>query len=268
MPELPFQPFLMVDSGAFSAHTQGKPIALDEYMAFCHKLQRKMPSAIYVNLDVISSKDASVDVGKLSYENWQTMKRNGLEPLPVFHLHTDLKWLGKYMAETDYIALGAVVLQKTNKRKAHALSHVWEQLVDKDRNPLIKVHGMGVTSFELMRNYPWFSIDSTSWLQAAIFGKVLIPHRKNGAWDYDRKPHVLDVSSKSPKVGDREHIKNLRPLVKQEVERYVRENDYELAALAEDPYARMCLNALFYTRFVRLLTWPRPLRTTSNRLIH
>jgi hypothetical protein len=260
-----FQPLLMIDSGAYSAFTKGKQIDLDEYIKFCHDLKSKMPSAIYVNLDVIS-RDGSA--GRESYQNYLTMRNAGLDPLPVFHLHSELKWLHKYLERTDYIAIGAVVAKKSSAKKLACLDELWEHLVGLDRMPICKVHGMGVTSFSLMARYPWFSIDSTSWLQASIYGKVMIPYRKDGGWDYVRKPRNLDVSDKSPDPNDLEHIANLRENVKREVTKYVTEQGFTLEELSKDGFKRMCINSLFYAEFVRRLKWPRPFGVKAPRLLH
>lgn len=262
---------LMIDSGAFSAFHQKKPLDVFEYIEYLLKVVEEYPEAEYVNLDVIGGD------GSDSYRNWSIMRAAGLNPLPVYHVSTDPKWLKRYMRHTDSIGLGAIANMSTQKR-TWALDRIWhEYLVDPDRMPKVKVHAMGVTSFPLMQRYPWYSIDSTSWLQAAMYGKLFIPHTTNGQWDYNRKPYVIGVSSRSPMTKERgQHISNLPPRMKQHLMRYIEMVGFKygkskfvdgkeeiLVPGLSNRYEKRCeLNVLFYAKFVKLLLWPRRFEIT------
>ena len=278
-----YQPHLIVDSGAYSAFTLKKgPIDLQEYIAFVHKMLRRKPDAEYVNLDVIGA--GTQDTGELSYNNWMEMRKNGLTPLPVYHVNADIKWLKKYLAQTDYVALGAIADMVTHRRML-ALDRVFEDyLIEKrTRLPKFRTHAMGVTSFPLIQRYPWFSLDSTSWLQAASYGKIFVPRLKGGQWDYARAPYQMNMSFLSPSLKDRKvHIQNLTPHMRAVLDKYIADMGFVLGkskfvdkveevvepGLANSYYHRRYANALFFARFVGAMAYPRPFSAFRPLSLH
>jgi len=264
---------LMIDSGAYSAFYQGGEVDIEEYIDFIKRILVGKPDVVYISLDVINN-------GKATYKNWQRMKRAGLQPIPVYHAVTDEKWLQKYLAQTDHIAIGAVAKMASSQRKV-ALDRLWSNyLTDKEGWPLYKVHGFAVTGFSLMKRYPWHSLDSTSWLQSAMYGKVLVPHRRAGQWDYSRKPHSVFFSNRSPQIKNRgEHIETVSPLTRQLVLDYIahlgssygvskfdKEGKEEIVepGICNDWMLRARMNAWFYTKFLAQLAWPRQFKIEKS----
>lgn len=146
----------IVDSGAFSAHTSGKKIHLDNYIKFLKENQFET----YANLDVIADPETTI-------KNENKMKASGLNPLPVFHFGEDVKYLERLLTgEYNYIALGGMV--GTDNLK-NWLDSVWELIITKQ--PHLKVHGFGLTNIEHVLSYPWYSVDSSSWCSTVRFGK-------------------------------------------------------------------------------------------------
>ena len=64
-------------------------------------------------------------------------------------------------------------------------------MVDHTGKPRLKVHAFGITAIPIMERYPWYSVDSSSWIQSAAFGSIITPE-----WG------PLSVSSKSPSRHD------------------------------------------------------------------
>lgn len=93
-------PELFVDSGAFSAATQGVEIDIGEYCAFVQEYADLIE--VYSNLDVIGDP-------KATFRNQCEMERRGLSPLPVFHVGGDWSYLERYIERYSYIALGGRV---------------------------------------------------------------------------------------------------------------------------------------------------------------
>lgn len=261
---------LMIDSGAYSAFTRGEPIDLQRYIEYLHRVIPLFDSVEYVNLDVIGGD------GSDSYENWQEMRRQGLNPVPVYHVITDVKWLKKYLRETDHISIGAVAAT-AYKRRTWSLDRVWEEfLVGSDRMPLFRVHGMGATSFRIMRRYPWHSVDSTSWLQPSAYGKLFLPKRTADGWDYTGQPNAVFVSEKSGRRGDKnEHLANWPKEKQQVVFQYLEEvgmplgeskivdgeEEVVIPGVRNDYWMRCQLNAMFFGRAFKAIEWPRPFST-------
>ena len=163
---------VFIDSGAFSAHTLGVTIDLPTY---CNYIKQ--------NQDIIRVEDGVMMASVLdgigdalkTYQNQMEMERLGAKPLPCFHVGEDEQYLEWYVAKYDYITLGGMVIQ-TKEVLIKWLDRIWEKyLTDGSGNPKLKVHGFGVTSTELMQRYPWWSCDSSSWIQAAAFGSIIEP---------------------------------------------------------------------------------------------
>lgn len=259
---------VMIDSGAYSAWRQGVPVDIQEYIRYVKTLlKRGYPQIVYVNLDVIGD-------GEGSYTNWKIMRDAGLDPLPIYHAGTDEKWLKKYLHHTDHIGLGAIANMSSDKRK-WALDRIWmDYLLDEKSMPKFKVHAMGVTSFELMARYPWHSIDSTSWLQAGMYGKVFLPKRRNGVWLFNEQPIVLAFSSQSPTIKEKgKHIDSVSPIERKLLMDYLAFTQFPLGkskmngdeeevieeGVSNNYQLRCSLNAFFFSKFVANLPWPRPM---------
>lgn len=192
------RPLLFIDSGAYSAWAlslgaeEGEEVTIniDEYIEFIRYFEPYIDA--YANLDVIGD-------GQGSYENWLYMRAKGLNPLPVFHAGTDLKFLKAYLKEADYLCLGALT-GGTLPETIRSLDMIWgHYLTDGKGMPLLKVHGFGLTTIRSIRRYPWYSVDSSAWCAVGRNGAIIIPKRKNGKWVYDEMSWKLPVSTRSPK---------------------------------------------------------------------
>jgi len=207
---------LFLDSGAFSAKTQGVEINLEDYIAFIKEHEDVIE--VYANLDVIGD-------AKATYKNQRIMEHAGLNPMPVFHYGADIKWLEKYLETHDYIALGGMV--KT-PNLVPWLDNIWHNyLTDEDGLPKVKVHGFGLTSLSLMLRYPWYSVDSTSWVVTGRMGSIYVPFWRDGKWIYDSSSWKISVSNKSPDLKDKgSHYQTLSPIQKKQIDQYLQEKGY------------------------------------------
>lgn len=210
---------LFLDSGAFSAMTQGVTIDIQEYIQFIKENEDVIE--VYANLDVIGS-------AELTYKNQRIMEQAGLKPLPVFHYGEDVKWLKKYLAQGyEYIALGGMV--KT-PHLIYWLDDLWHNyLTDAKGMPIIKVHGFGLTGLSLMMRYPWYSVDSTSWVVTGRLGSIYVPRYRAGQWIYDENSWKISVSNKSPDATEAgKHIDTMTPMERKLVLQYLEEKGYKL----------------------------------------
>lgn len=146
---------VFVDSGAFSAKSLGKEIDIDAYCNFIIETGVTM----YAGLDVIG--DASATMKNVHYmEN-----RYGLKPIPTFHMGSELTELYPLM-KYSYIALGGLVF---SPGVIQHCDEVWHYILS--NNPNLRVHGFGVTSLDIMKRYPWTSVDSSSYKSCRRFGR-------------------------------------------------------------------------------------------------
>lgn len=215
---------LILDSGAFSAWTQGEQINLKEYMSFIKDNINTID--YYFNLDVIpgkrgvstSTKDIE-EAAAQSFANYQIMRKSGLNPIPVFHHGEDEKWLHKMLdMGCTYIAVGGNAKKPANVRRDW-LDRIFTLLTNENGEAVVRVHGLGVASFELLRRYPWASCDATSWAMQAAYGCVLIPRYRSNKPDYTVDPHEVTISTKPRDNGEimTNHYNNLGPSVQRRV---------------------------------------------------
>lgn len=174
---------------------------VDSYAEFVKKHKDGMD--YYANVDVIFKPELS----------WKVLKHlenvHKLNPVPVIHYNTDLKWLSRHLDEGyDYIGLGGLGQTVTKSNYYGWADRVFDYICPyPSRLPIIKVHGFAMTSYDLMVRYPWFSVDSSSWCKSAAFGSIYIPHKRKGSFTFEEAPYDLVVSSDSVNFGNRSMIR-------------------------------------------------------------
>ena len=154
----------MLDSGAFSAWTQGKQVDLNTYCDYIERNQEWIGE--YVALDVINPKDPHA-AAEASFENLIKMRKRGLRPLPVFHAGESFDWLHRMLdLGCDYIGLSATSLIARGSIDPW-YRDAWAQLVERDGLPVVKAHAFGETRFAPLSLFPWASVDSSTWIYKA-----------------------------------------------------------------------------------------------------
>lgn len=225
---------VFLDSGAFSAFTLGIDLSVAEY---CEYIKR--------NQDIIRVEDGVVMASVLdgigdplqTYRNQLEMEARGVRPLPCFHAGEDERYLEWYISRYEYITLGGMVGTST-KQLMVWLDRVWDRyLVDGSGRAKLKVHGFGITSIPLMERYPWYSCDSSSWIQTTSFGGVVTP-----------KWGPISVSEKSPSRHDAgQHLSNLSPIEQDAVLQYLEANGFTYERLSTTYESRAAFNLWAYT---------------------
>ena len=156
---------IFLDSGAYSALTQGVEIDLEEYAAFINEHQDIIE--ISSVLDAIGDADAT-------WANQRRLEALGCAVLPCFHYGEPLDVLKYYAANYAYISIGGMV-PVPNKKLKPWLDELWDKcLTDADGIAVTKVHGFGLTTPSLMIRYPWYSVDSSTWVQWAMNGGIAL----------------------------------------------------------------------------------------------
>lgn len=167
---------LMLDSGAFSAFTQKKPVDIDKYIEYI--LNNKKIFDYKIALDIFGDE-------KQSYLNWKYITKAGIKNIPVFHGGANIKYLYKYADETNYIGLGGIALMNYKERKP-LLAKVFRNFPDPSK---IGFHGFGINDEKLMLEFPWKSVDARTAHILARFGLIQTP------WG------VLRINPNMPKDG-------------------------------------------------------------------
>jgi len=232
---------VFLDSGAFSMWNIGETIEVSEY---CHYIKE--------NLDIIRHDDGIAMASVLdavgnplqTYRNQLEMEWRGVTALPCFHFGEDERYLEYYMSKYPYITIGGMV-KKTADQLTSWLDRIWNRyILDGAGRPRAKFHGFGLTSVSLMERYPWYSTDSSSWIQAAAFGSIY--HPLHGP---------IAVSSKSPSRHDKgRHLTTLT----------APEQEYVLADLARRGFSVDRLATIYESRAAFNLSGYCELNTLMN----
>jgi hypothetical protein len=216
---------VFLDSGAFSAYTLGVDIDLPTY---CDYIKRNADLwRVEDGVMMASVLDGIGDPLK-TYQNQLAMEQLGAKPLPCFHAGEDERYLEHYVKNYEYITLGGMVGSST-KQLCIWLDRMWDKyLTDGSGRPRLKVHGFGITAIPITERYPWYSVDSSSWIQSAAFGSIITPQ-----WG------TLSVSEKSPTRHDAgQHATTLTPV----------EQDHVLTMLEQQGFTYERLSSVYESR--------------------
>lgn len=218
---------VFLDSGAYTALTQGRVIDLDEYIDFIKEHTDKV--TVYAALDVIGDWRATL-------KNLDYMLKHGVNPLPTFHYGEPIEILDRFK-EFPYIAIGGISKLRSIAGGDRWLDNVWKHLTDKQGNIMTKVHGFGVTSFTIMMDFPWESVDSTSWLVGGKYGQILLP-------DSTSRMMIADDSPYKKKFGA--HVDNLPKLQRQRIDQEILRFGLDPELLRSNPYERNAYNIMAF----------------------
>lgn len=208
--------FGIVDSGAFTVWNKGGSIDVN---AYGDKLVELLPHFdVAANLDVIPGKKGmrasditkkiTDDAASAGWANYQIlvdkMKAAGIDwkrVMPIYHQGESLDWL-KRMVDygCDYIGVSPSNDYHTAQRQLW-LDDVFDYLMTLPTLP--RTHGYAVTSPVLMKQYPWFSVDSASWIQLGGYGGVNTPFGVITLSDRESamgKPQAMDGREWSPEM--------------------------------------------------------------------
>lgn len=162
-------PDIFIDSGAFSAMTQGAKVDVKDYAAW---VKANLPFiTTYANLDVIMDGAATLKNQRLLEDEC------GLAPLPVFHVNEDFSYLDLYSEEYDYIALGVAGMQTRKQELFRWLAACFRMAGDR-----AVFHGFGLTAWDIIYSFPWYSVDSASWGSGFLYGRVPLFDKDTGAF--------------------------------------------------------------------------------------
>lgn len=98
-------------------------------------------------------------------KNQTQMEDMGFSPIPVYHMGSHLEALQEICNSYNYVCLGGTVGTKTNKR-IEFFEFVFHHF------PHHNFHGLGLTDLNITKLFPFYSVDSTTWLMAEKVNKI------------------------------------------------------------------------------------------------
>lgn len=122
-------------------------------------------------------------------------------------------------------------------------------LCNKDGTARVKLHGFGLTTMKLLLRYPWYSVDSTSWMMTSNMGSIYVPLMVQGSeFRYGAGYLKVDFGNKiSPS-----HFSKLSPYNQGVVRHYVKSHGFRMGSkrtpgVSNSWSCRERLNAVFMT---------------------
>jgi hypothetical protein len=189
---------ILLDCGAFSAHTLGHKITLLDYeRAIC-----AIEPDYYVQLDVLGDP-------RRTYQNLGKMHRDGFDPIPIFTRPTPLSELDHLIKEGyPWIALGN--LNDSGRVKSLNGLRVYMNQVFAMAEDRTRLHMFGIARVKVLLQFPFYSCDTSEALKATGYGVVrrirsdggsvasVMPHRNKE--ELMMVPHLSDIYTDGHKV--------------------------------------------------------------------
>lgn len=190
---------VLLDSGAFGAHSKGSVIKLKDYISFCRKWRKWFDEVVV--LDVIPGRVSIAEAAEQSMENLKVMRDEGLDVLPVYHAKEPMSVLFSLIdAGYSRIGFGGAVKTMSYEARSAWLTRCFSTLREKKLLDGLRIHGFGITSYDQLVSFPWGSVDSASWGIAAGMGSVYMPKIRRGKADFSEPPLVFGVTEKGAKL--------------------------------------------------------------------
>jgi hypothetical protein len=221
---------LLLDSGAYSAFTQGDHIDLQNYTDFIKRHQ--LSPYCYFNLDTIPGAAGVQELrlghieraAQQSYVNHQTMKQAGLWPIPVVHEGESFRHLEAYLRDGEPCIALAPFANGVNAIRW--LDDCFTVLGDCK----VKVHGLGLTTAIILHRYPWASVDSGTWFKQSAAALIPVPLYRNNKPDYSLPPDIISLGKTTRGL----HVDTLDQYDLGRLQRYLAEVEIDLAPARVD----------------------------------
>jgi len=161
---------LFLDSGGYTARVQQKPIDIKTYCDYV--VANEDLFHICANLDVGTHEEQLANQKLLD-------ARLKIPVLPVLHPeeYFDKKkrdWFDNEMRDRDIVAVGGIVgAQGENFGEYLEQKGYFDWIFHRALKYNTKVHGFGVTVVNTLIKYPFYSVDSSTWLAGARYGTLL-----------------------------------------------------------------------------------------------
>lgn len=241
--------YLFIDSGAYSAHTRGVELDVDEYIEYVNGIDEYIH--VFAQVDKIpgtfgqaKTREELMAAPAESWDNYLYMRDRVVSPdklLPIFHQGEEFHWLENMLEATfDGKHIPYIGISPANDmpigRKERFIEKCFN-IIASSCNPDVQTHAFGMTTLHVLERYPFTSADSTSWIMCGANGSIMT------------KYGVVSVSSGSDHT--RKHITNMPKAAQEGIERYVEEHNYTMKGLAEDYKERITFNVMYLTEWAQ-----------------
>lgn len=241
---------LFVDSGAWTAHSKGKNLDIDEYIQYVnindeHFYIIAQGDTIPGKFRQIKSYEDRIKAPESSWQNYLYMLPKLDSPcklLPIFHQGEDFKWLHNMLDFTDDFGnhIPYIGLSPANDSgvpmKIEFLKRCFD-IIRESSHPNVRTHAFGMTSLDVLEMFPLTSADSTSWIMCAANGGVYTPYG------------VVAISAKAPLSLN--HYNMMQRKEKEVLHSYFNKLGFTVEELQNDYKARMKSNILYLMKWMK-----------------
>lgn len=241
----------------------------DSYARFMKAMDGRLDFC--ANVDVIGNPELTIETQRYFEEE------HGVFPVPVIHQGASMKYVEHYLGRKyDMIGLGGFASGVGGWETMRPWCDDVFLLVCPASNkhlPVCKVHGFAMTGLKGIWRWPWFSVDSTSWLIWPANGWIPVPRWSDTKrWMYDRQPMVINACPASSTLKNRErHMLNVSERVLGLMHRYMEEAEVPIGSvndkgklkewgIVSHHRARMQANLYYFKELQNHMPpWPWPL---------
>lgn len=162
----------LLDSGAFSLKDAKKNEKEDYFEKYVQFLRNNPWISKYFVLDDMLDHQRTVD-------NFSAMiHRYGLKPIPIFDIKSPFLYLKYYLDRMpgDMIGIGGMV-GISERHLMTILPTVFKKIAEYEEatETRVKVHGLGMGRSKILGEFPWYSVDNSTWVLSAVNGLQLAP---------------------------------------------------------------------------------------------
>lgn len=197
-----------------------------EYVAFVKKLQPTRIMDFFVTFDYQHN-------CQVIREMTRRLLDMGIRPVPVYHGDASIDWFRRYIDEGHKL-IGISWSEATagGKHRARYYDHVFDIATKAG----VSLHGFAQTG-PAMFAWPWYSVDSATWLKAAAFGKIIDAFHPVSGHPKIRQVAVSDQAV----VWDKTTKSQFK-----ELQAKVKARGFDFNALRTDRIARITYNLLSF----------------------
>jgi len=153
----------LLDSGAFTFMNNAKGnINWDEYIEKYASFINQYNVKYFFELDI----DPIVGIKEVERLRYKLEKITNKQSIPVWHKSRGKDYWLRIVKEYSYVAIGGLVTKEITRSEYKYFPWFLNEAKKQD----CKVHALGFTNLEGLKKYPFYSVDSTSWLSGNRFG--------------------------------------------------------------------------------------------------
>ena len=176
----------LLDSGAFSMFG-GVKVDVKKYVEKYIDFINKYKVEHFFELDIYEI----IGVKETEELRKYIEKKTKRKTIPVWHIYLGVDYYKKLCKEYNFIAIGASGKHDSGWTRKNP--EKLKKLVQYANSKKVRVHGLGYTNHDGLKEIPFYSVDSTSWLSGNRFGAVY--EFKNNKMNKHTKPDGMRVKT-------------------------------------------------------------------------